>query len=355
MTAYHVVRPVLFRLDSERAHGLIVPWLRLGGRLPPVRRLLRWALGGSDDGLGVRVLGLGFANPVGVAAGFDKEGSLVDGLGALGFGHVEVGTVTPRPQPGNPRPRIFRIPEEEALVNRMGFPSIGAAATRRNLDRRHHGGPVVGLSVGKNKETPAEEAPGDFADSLGTLIGAGDYAVVNVSSPNTPGLRDLGIGPSLDRVLAAVTGVAGSTPLLVKLSPDLADEDLEDAVRRSLDRGVGGFVAVNTTVGRPGSVSGRAAASEAGGLSGAPLASRSLEVVRRLRRLAPGVPIVGVGGVASGKGAHALIRAGASLVQVYSGLVYEGPGLGGRIKRELRGLLARDGFPDVAAAVGVDA
>ncbi len=348
-------RRLLFRLDPERAHGLA--HRALHRVTPGAARRLRPATPGA---LAVRAFGLDFDGPVGLAAGFDKGDASVAGLFALGFSHVEIGTITPRPQPGNERPRLFRLPEHRALVNRMGFNNEGAEACARRLEalpRAARLGPV-GVNVGKNKATPNEEAVSDYLACIDRLHPYADYLVVNISSPNTPGLRALQERDQLDRLLRACVGRlrdrAPGKPLLVKLAPDLAPEALDEAVEVAVAAGVSGIIATNTTLSRAG-VEGHPRAGEQGGLSGAPLEALATSVVRRCYARAAGrVPIVGVGGVMDAAGAYAKIRAGATLVQVYTGFVYGGPRFVKRLNDGLATLLARDGLTRIADAVGAD-
>lgn len=306
---------------------------------------------------------LAFPSVLGIAGGFDKDARWIRTLGALGFGHAEIGTITPRAQPGNPRPRIFRYPNEGALVNRMGFPSAGVEVVETALRHLPDGRIPLLVSIGKNKETPLESAADDYVCAYRALARHADVVTINVSSPNTPGLRDLGVGAALGVILDAVLGACRETkaadgmpprPVLVKLSPDLADEDLADTVALAVAKGAAGFVAVNTTISRPGTTSGTVR--ETGGLSGRPVSERTIAVVREIWRQTKGdFPIVGVGGVFTGRDAYRLIRAGASLVQAYTGFIYRGPTFARRVKEELRAELLRDGATSVAEAVGVDA
>jgi dihydroorotate dehydrogenase len=345
----------LFRLDPEPAHALAAFWLR---RVPlALARSIRPAVPGS---LRVRCLGLDFPGPVGLAAGFDKGEVFVPGLFALGFSHVEIGTITPRAQPGNAPPRMFRLPEQRALINRMGFNNDGAEACARRLEALDPGarlGPI-GVNVGKNRTTPPEEATEDYLACIDRLHAVADYLVVNVSSPNTPGLRALQDAPVLDGLLRAcvarLSGRAPGKPLLVKLAPDLSPEAMDEAVDVAVGAGVAGLVVSNTTVSRAG-VERHPSAREAGGLSGAPLEPLATAAVRRCAARARGrVAIVGCGGVMSARDAYAKIRAGASLVQVYTGFIYGGPTFPGDLHTGLAGLLERDGFNSVAEAVGKD-
>lgn len=326
-TLYRMLfRLVLVRLDAERAHHLAVLVIRVAG-LPGVRGILRRAL--ADRGPRVHALGLSFAGPVGVAAGFDKDARLVAGLGALGFGHVEVGTITARPQPGNPRPRLARLPADRALVNRMGFNNRGAAAAARRLRRlrRLPGRPVIGVNIGKSRAVDVEDAVADYVTSATLLAPVADYLVVNVSSPNTPGLRGLQEARRLEPLLAAVRDAGGATPLLVKIAPDLDDDAVRDVARLASRLGLAGVVATNTTVAREGLRSRDDAVRQAGagGLSGAPLRPRALAVLRLLAAEAPGLVLVSVGGVETASDVRERLAAGATLVQAYTGFVYAGP------------------------------
>lgn len=345
LTLYRkILLPLLSTVDAERSHEVTLWLLERVQRRALGRRLLR-ALAGDLPARPVEVLGLTFANPLGVAAGFDKDARVAAGLGALGFGHVEVGTLTPRPQEGNPRPRIFRLPEDRALINRMGFPNHGVegAVPRLAALAERERGPVVGVSLGKQKETPLERAAEDYLAVLEATWRHAGYLVVNVSSPNTPGLRDLQGGRHLEHLLGALTArlrelAAGSggrpRPLLVKIAPDLTFREIDEVLSAVEAAGVAGVVAVNTTVSREGLRSPRQV--ESGGLSGRPLAPRADEVIDYLSRATRGrLPIVGVGGVSTADDVRAKLDAGASLVQLYTGLVYEGPGVAGRLLRGL--------------------
>lgn len=351
---YPLAGPLLFRFDPETAHGLTIKALKTG-LVPPAR-------GKDEPALHTRVWGLDFANPVGLAAGFDKNAEVVDAMLNLGFGFVEPGSVTPRPQPGNPRPRLFRLVEQRAVINRMGFNNEGLEAFAQRLERRRAASRrapgIVGANLGKNKDTA--DAADDYVIGVRRLAPLADYLVVNVSSPNTPGLRALqGRDPLralLERVLEAraACGLTRNPPLLLKIAPDLTVEDKSDIAAVALDSGIDGLIVSNTTIARPDGIP-AAMRSEAGGLSGAPLFEPSTSVLREIYALTGGkLPIVGVGGVATGEDAYAKIRAGASLVQLYSAMVYAGPAVVHRIRRELAELLRRDGFRSVAEAVGAD-
>ena len=327
-------RVVLRRVPAEAAHRAgfwLIRVLGAAAGVPLVAGVLRRWLGPRDPVLRVRALGLEFPGPLGLAAGFDKDARGVAGLAALGFGFVEVGTVTARAQPGNPRPRMFRLPADRALVNRMGFNNEGAAAAAARLRRR--AGVIVGVNIGKTKAVPDEEAARDYAASARAVAGVADYVVVNVSSPNTPGLRDLQAADRLKPVLVAVREALDAAadhrvPLLVKIGPDLADTDVDAIADLALELGLDGIVATNTTVSRAGLASSPAevAAAGAGGLSGAPLRDRALAVLRRLRaRAGDRLVLIAAGGIESSDDAWERMAAGATLVQAYTGFIYGGP------------------------------
>ncbi|MDH4224031.1 MAG: quinone-dependent dihydroorotate dehydrogenase [Deltaproteobacteria bacterium] len=361
MGLYPLIRPLFFRLNPERAHRLVFRLVRGASVLPGFYPVERGLFQYRHPVLETRLWGLDFANPVGVAAGFDKDGELVDPLLGLGFSMVEVGTVTPRPQPGNPKPRLFRLEQDQALINRMGFNNQGAYSLASRLSRPRRNPGLVGVNLGKNKDTPLDSAGEDYLIAMHALYDVADYLVVNVSSPNTPGLRLLQGKPSLETLMTLLTGereklsaIRGRrVPMLLKVSPDLTPEGLEDVAAVVLAGRVDGVIAANTTLGREGLTSPLAV--ETGGLSGKPLQDTTLRVVAQLYRLLEGrTPIIGVGGVMDAGDAYRLIRAGASLVQVYSGLVYRGPGLAKQINRGLTALLEKDGLNSVTQAVGLD-
>ena len=346
---YPLIRPLLRALPAEAAHRATIRALAQGLGGLAARR-------GEPDppSLRQRLWGREFPNPVGVAAGFDKDAEVPDALLRLGCGFAETGTVTPRPQPGNPKPRIFRLYEDRAVINRMGFNSRGLDQTLARLSVRRRVG-VVGVNLGKNRDS--EDAAADYLDGVRRVGPLADYFVINVSSPNTPGLRDLQRREILDdllcRLVAARDAAAPSVPLLVKIAPDLTPEERADIAAIAPASGVDGIVIGNTTIARPPLRS--AHAGEHGGLSGGPLFAPSTALLADIYRLTQGkIPLVGVGGIASAADAYAKIRAGASLVQLYTALVFEGPALIGRIKRGLAELLARDGFASIAEAVGAD-
>jgi dihydroorotate dehydrogenase len=334
---YGLLRPLLFQLDPETAHRVTMTGLRLAGH-GPLARLVTQQVPPSPRS----VMGLEFPNPVGLAAGLDKDADCLDALGLLGFGFIEVGTVTPRPQPGNPRPRVFRVREAQALINRMGFNNKGVDHLIENLRHREYDG-IVGVNIGKNKDTPNENAVDDYLICLRKVYPHADYVAVNISSPNTPGLRDLQHGDALDRLLStlkqeqrAMTDEYGRhVPLAIKIAPDLTQGEIARIAHAVEAEGIDGVIATNTTNTREG-VSHLERAQETGGLSGAPLTAKSQHVLEMLRaELSPSIPIIASGGVVSAAAARARIEAGASLVQVYTGLIYRGPGLVSEIGREL--------------------
>jgi len=336
---------LLHRLDPERAHVLAVRAARLAA---PFLRAPA-----EDPILATTLFGRALPNPIGLAAGFDKHGECPDALLRLGFGFVEIGSVTPRPQPGNPRPRVFRLAEDDAVINRYGFNSDGVDDVARRLAARARRG-VVGVNLGKNKET--EDAAADYEIGARALAVHADYLVVNVSSPNTPGLRALQSRGALETLLRRVRAAMPrpAPPLALKIAPDLEEADRDDIADVALALGLEALIVANTTVARPATLRG-AHAAEAGGLSGRPLFAPSTALLREMAlRLGGRVALIGVGGIASGADAYAKIRAGASAVQLYTALVYRGPGLVRAIKRDLAALLRRDGFGSVAAAVGAD-
>jgi dihydroorotate dehydrogenase len=360
-------RLILRRMPAETAHRLSFAALRAIDALPGARAtvtaLLRRLCGTSDPVLRVRAFGLDLPGPLGLAAGFDKDAAGPDAFGMLGFDLVEIGTVTARPQPGNPRPRMFRLIADRAVVNRMGFNNHGAAAAARRLAARRGRPLVVGANIGKTKTTPEQDALADYVTSARALAGVADYLVVNVSSPNTPGLRDLQathlLRPLLRGVRAALDEASPDrrVPLLVKIAPDLADEDVDAVADLVLDLGLDGIIATNTTIGRDGlrTPAEQVRAIGAGGLSGAPLADRALVVLRRLRaRVGARVVLVAAGGVADADDAYQRIRAGASLVQAYTGLVYGGPLWPHQLRRDLARRLRAAGYDRLEQAIGAD-
>ena len=344
--------PLLRWFDPEDAHRLAVQGLRL---LPPVRPRP------DDQKLAVRAFGLNFPNPIGMAAGFDKNAEVSDPLFRLGFGFVEVGTVTPKPQAGNPRPRIFRLERDEAVVNRLGFNNDGAETVLRRLAARAHLGGIVGVNVGANKDTADRTT--DYVKLIETFAPVASYFTVNVSSPNTPGLRNLQQAQALDDLLARVIDArervrqnAGDSPVLLKIAPDLSLTELDDVVQIARARRVDGMIVANTTLARPSTLREQTRAKEAGGLSGRPLFRLSTRMVAETYVRAEGAfPLVGVGGIDSGGAALTKIRAGASLIQLYSALIYKGLGLVEDIKNDLASTLLRTGRDSLSEIVGADA
>lgn len=354
MDLYALARPLLRFITPEQAHGLALKALRKG--------LVPHLAGPDDPVLATRLWGIDFPNPIGLAAGFDKDAEVADQVLKLGFGFVEAGTVTPRPQPGNPKPRLFRLDADEGVINRFGFNSQGLAPFVKHLGQRRAAGAkgIVGANVGKNKES--EDAIEDYVLGVSATCRLADYLVCNISSPNTPGLRSLQARSEMSALLTQVLAVrdasipeaAARPPLLVKVAPDLDDAALADVAEVALATGVDGIVMGNTTLSRPASLS-SPDKGETGGLSGKPLMALSTERLAALARLVDGrLPLIGVGGVASGADAYAKIRAGASLVQLYSSLVFHGPGLVNRVKSELAACLKADGFAHVSDAIGAD-
>lgn len=354
MIPYSLIRPLMFMLDAERAHHLTLALLKrgLGPRFP----------NDGDPTLKTRLYGLDFPNPIGLAAGFDKHAEIMDEMLGFGFGAVEIGSITPRPQPGNPLPRLFRAPQAEAIINRFGFNSDGFDLCLRRLgayrdrNKRRVFPGILGINIGKNKEST--DATADYVEGIHKFAPLADYLTVNVSSPNTPGLRDLQAKDALTNFLRHVVEARNNAgrqpPVFVKIAPDQSEEQIHDIAETVTASGIDGIIIGNTTLSRPANIPPHLAA-EAGGLSGKPLFTLSTAVLSKLYKLTGGkVPLIGCGGVSSGADAYAKIRAGASLVQLYSALVYQGPRLIPRINRELSALLKRDGFASVSEAVGAD-
>lgn len=352
-----LLRPLLFRLPAETAHHVAFGGLRVALAWRPLRALCARACVPSDPALRVSAFGRELASPIGLAAGFDKNAEGYRQLSALGFGFVEIGTVTPRPQPGNPKPRLFRLPADRALVNRMGFNGRGADVAVEGLRKRRAGSSseVVGANVGKNKETPEERAVDDFVAATRALAPLADYVAVNVSSPNTPGLRDLQAVERLEPILVAVRAAAEGTPVVLKIAPDLSDDDVDAVADLALKLSLDGIVATNTTIARSGLATPppEVEAIGAGGLSGAPLRERSLAVLRRLRsRVGDEMLLIAAGGVSDADDAWARITAGATLVQVYTTFVYGGPCTASQLASGVAARARAEGFERVADAVG---
>lgn len=339
---YTALRPLLFKLPAETAHGLTISALRLA-RPQPRRKLM--------PSLIQRVAGIPFPNPVGLAPGFDKNAQVPDAMLALGFGYVEVGTVTPRPQEGNPRPRLFRLVEDRAVINRMGFNNQGAEAVARRLRQRPASPGIVGVNIGANKDSPDRLA--DYAQMTRIMAPLASYLTVNISSPNTPGLRDLQDEGALAALLDGVIAARGTltTPIFLKLAPDLTPTDIDSICRIAIAKRIDALIVSNTTVARPSLRS--ALAGEPGGLSGEPLRDLALQRLRDFRHASGGaIPLIGVGGIATVEDAWARIRAGASLIQLYSALVYEGPWLAQVIAQGLAERARAEGMGSIAEAVG---
>ncbi|MDF2671525.1 MAG: diguanylate cyclase, partial [Paenibacillus sp.] len=348
----NIAKPLLFRMDAERAHHLTVDGLGQASRIPGILTMLNNMYGvARHPELAVELCGLSFHNPVGLAAGLDKNGAAVEGFSSLGFGFMEVGTVTPRPQQGNDKPRLFRLPPDEALVNRMGFNNVGTEVMAQHLQKVGKHTIPVAVNIGKNKDTANEDAEEDYRKCVRVLYTYGDFFVVNISSPNTPGLRNLQHGAELQRLVAAVKDEMEQQhqrfggvpkPMFVKIAPDVTEHELEYMVETLVQGGVSGIIATNTTLSRDGLT--HSSAKETGGLSGKPLTTRSTEIIRGIYRHTQGrLPIIGCGGIFSAKDAYDKIRAGASLIEVYTALIYKGPGLIRELNEGLLELLRLDG------------
>jgi len=343
MSLYALARPLLFALEPERAHHLAFAALK---RMPakPARH---------DPALAVEVAGLTFTSPVGLAAGLDKDALAPDAFLAMGFGFVEVGTVTPLPQAGNPQPRLFRLVEDKAIINRMGFNNKGQAAALERLRARAGRPGIVGVNIGANKD--AADRIADYAAGVARMAPVADYLTVNISSPNTPGLRALQDAGALDALLEAAMAArpAGGPPIFLKVAPDLEAADIDDIARIAIERGIDALIVSNTTISRPALRS--AQAGESGGLSGQPLRDLALRRLRDFRAATGGgLPLIAAGGIASGADAYARIKAGASLVQLYSALIYRGPSLPRRIEAELLSLMRSEGHRTIRTAIGSD-
>lgn len=340
---FRLLRPALFAFDPERAHHLSIAALRLSPR----------RVSPASGPLAVEVAGLRFPNPLGMAAGFDKNAEVPDALLGLGFGFAEVGSITPRPQAGNPRPRLFRLEGDKAVINRMGFNNEGGAKAAVRLAARRHSGGVIGVNIGANKDSSDRIA--DYAAMTRLMAPLASYLAVNISSPNTPGLRTLQDEGALGALLDAVIEARGAhdVPIFLKLAPDLGSADIDAIARIAIEKNLGALIISNTTIARPPLRSPHG--EETGGLSGAPLRTLALQCLRDFRRATGGaIPLVGVGGIGSAEDAWERIRAGASLVQIYSAMVFEGPGLPSRMVKGIERLMRRDGFTSIAQAVGTE-
>lgn len=358
-----LLRPLLFRLSAENAHHFTITGLGMAQKMPMGISLLNMLYGTTNHPeLNVNLGGIAYPNPIGLAAGLDKNGVAVGAFSSVGFGFLEVGTITPKGQPGNPLPRLFRLPKDTAIINRMGFNNVGAEQMAAHLQKAKPYKVPVAVNIGKNKDTANEEAVNDYRACIRHLYREGDFFVVNVSSPNTPGLRNLQHGEDLRHLLEAVkdeTSIqrkrhgGNEKPIWVKIAPDVSTEELSYMVETIVQSGIFGVIATNTTLSRKGLQHKNAA--EAGGLSGKPLMSRSTEIIRQIYQQTKGkLPIIGCGGIFTAEDAYAKIRAGASLVEVYTALIYEGPSLIKRLNKGLIHLLHKDGFSHISQAVGAD-
>lgn len=347
MAFYPMLRPLIFALDAERAHGFTLAALRL---LPAMSGPV------ADPRLAITIAGLAFPNPVGLAAGFDKNAQVYRQMLEMGFGFAEVGTLTPLPQAGNPRPRLFRLAEDRAVINRMGFNNDGLVAARARLAQRKRSHGIVGVNIGANKgNAGGEAAVADYVAGVAAMAPLADYLTVNISSPNTPGLRALQDKGALDELLGAITAArpADGPPFFLKLAPDLESGEIDDIVRAAIDYRLDALIVSNTTIARPPLVSRHSG--EGGGLSGAPLKALALQRLRDFRNASGGaIPLIAAGGIENGVDAYDRIKAGASLVQLYSALVYQGPGLARQITSELHSLMLRDGVRRLGEVVGVE-
>ena len=342
MNLYRTIRPLIFRLDAERAHRATIAALKLLPKRSPPR---------FPAALTTSVAGIGFPSPVGLAAGFDKDAEVPDAMLGLGFGFVEVGTLTPLAQAGNPRPRLFRLARDRAVINRMGFNNRGQVEAFDRLLRRNRGQGIVGVNLGANKDSPDRIA--DYVRGVQAMASVADFLTINISSPNTPGLRQLQDEGALRALLTAVqeARIVGGPPIFLKVSPDLGEGEPDQILRVAIQHGIDAIIVTNTTVSRPPLRSRHAG--EAGGLSGEPLRALALDALRQFRSASGGaMPLIAVGGIGSADDAWARIRAGASLVQLYSAMVYEGPGIAWRIAKGLAAKLAEHGFDSIADAVG---
>lgn len=358
---YQLMKKYLFTLDPETAHERTIAALKLAKRTK-MTGVLRSRYTVHDKRLHSELWGIHFPNPVGLAAGFDKNAEVYEPLASLGFGFVEVGTITPLAQPGNEKPRLFRLVEDEAVINRMGFNNEGSEHAAANLKAYQNARIPIGINIGKNKVTPNEQAASDYAACLDNLYMYGHYFVINVSSPNTPNLRDLQETEGLRQLVREIQKKkaelekkgASPKPILLKVAPDMADEHMRDVVQLAASEGLSGIIATNTTISRDGLIN-ETVKHETGGLSGKPLAERSTRWIKEIyEEVGDRLPIIGVGGIFNGDDAYEKIRAGASLVQVYTGMIYEGPSIVKKINMRLLELLSRDGFSNIREAVGID-
>ncbi|GIP15380.1 dihydroorotate dehydrogenase (quinone) [Paenibacillus montaniterrae] len=358
-----ILKPFFFKLDPEKAHHIVVDGFAVAGKVPGVLAIMNGLYGVKPaPELAVQLLGMQFQHPVGLAAGLDKNGVATDTFSSIGLSFVEAGTVTPKPQPGNEQPRLFRLPPDEALINRMGFNNKGADEMRQTLQRRKRHDVPVAVNIGKNKVTANELAHEDYRACIRTLYDEGDFFVVNISSPNTQGLRDLQHGNELHNLLVHVSEEmeiqassrnAKVKPIFVKIAPDMTDDQLKHTVHTIMDSSINGIIATNTTLSRDGLT--HANRQEAGGLSGVPLRERSTEVIRQVYSLTEGkLPIIGSGGIFTAQDAYDKIRAGATLVEIYTALIYKGPEVLRELTDGLKECLRKDGFSNITEAIGAD-
>lgn len=350
---YPLLRQALFTLDAEVAHERTAALLKLAVKTPGMAAVLSRIFAPATRGLGQQIAGMHFAHPIGLAAGFDKHADLTHGMALLGFSHIEVGTVTPRPQPGNPKPRLFRLAQDEALINRMGFNSEGMQVVAERLATRPRSLPV-GINIGKNRDTALEHATEDYVSAFVHLAPHADYVAVNISSPNTPGLRQLHETAALRELLdTLIKANQWHRPIFLKISPDETHAQLEQVVATAIEAGISGIIATNTTLARPTLTS--ANANETGGLSGEPLKQPALDTLRVVAQVtAQRVPIIGVGGISRAADVYARLKAGASAVQLYTALVYHGPAIASRLTWGLAALMRRDGVRDINEIIGAD-
>ncbi len=350
---YPLLRNALFSLDAEVAHERTAALLRLASRTPGMAQVLRQLFRPATRGLTQTVAGMTFAHPIGLAAGFDKHADLTHGMAMLGFSHIEVGTVTPRPQEGNPKPRMFRLPADYGLINRMGFNSVGMDVVAQRMATRPLSLPV-GVNIGKNRDTELARATDDYLTAFQRLAPHADYVAINISSPNTPGLRQLHETHALHELLSALRDAnQWQRPLFLKISPDETPAQIAQVVETALQTGISGIIATNTTVSRPDTLR-SPFANETGGLSGMPLRDASLETLRHVARITAGqVPIISVGGISTAADVYTRLQAGASLVQLYTAMIYHGPSIAAHLSWALAGLLRRDGVTDIRQVIGV--
>jgi len=351
---YPLLRNALFSMDAEVAHERTAALLRMASRTPGMAAMMRGIFRPATQGLSQQIAGMTFAHPIGLAAGFDKHADLTHGMALLGFSHIEVGTVTPRPQDGNPKPRMFRLPADAGLINRMGFNSAGMDVVAARLAQRPLSLPI-GINIGKNRDTELAQATSDYLAAFQRLAPLADYVAVNISSPNTPGLRQLHETHALHELLTVLRDAnQWQRPIFLKISPDESVAQLTQVVETALDAGITGIIATNTTVARPASLTSPLAA-ETGGLSGAPLRDAALTTLRHVARLTDGrIPIISVGGISTAADVYTRLKAGASLVQLYTAMVYYGPAIAAHVSWALAGLMRRDGVSDIRHVIGIE-